>query len=56
VLAVGFPVGVDTADAGFPAPSATTPLRVTAPGAAAVWANTVWANAGKAAAIEITTA
>jgi hypothetical protein len=56
VLAVGFPVGVATAEAGFPAPSATTPLRVTAPGGAAVGVAAVWANAGKAAAIEITTA
>jgi hypothetical protein len=52
VVAVGltFVVG-DTAGAEVPVPSVTMPLRVTSPGVAAFWA-----NAGKAAAIEISAA
>ena len=52
MVAVGltFVVG-DTAGAEVPVPSVTMPLRVTSPGVAAFWA-----NAGKAAAIEISAA
>ena len=52
MVAVGltFVVG-DTAGAEVPVPSVTMPLRVTPPGVAAFWA-----NAGKAAAIEISAA
>jgi hypothetical protein len=52
VAAVGLTLVVgETADAEVPVPSVTMPLRVTPPGVAAVCA-----NAGKAAAIEISVA
>jgi hypothetical protein len=52
VAAVGVTEVVgDTADAEVAVPSVTMPLLVTLPGVAAVWA-----NAGKATAIEITNA
>ncbi|HEX3411514.1 MAG TPA: hypothetical protein VHT00_07315 [Stellaceae bacterium] len=52
MAAAGVPeVAGDTADTEVPVPSVTVPLRVTPPGVAAVCA-----NAGKAAAIETSTA
>ena len=51
MAAVGVTEVVGAADTDVPVPSVTMPLLVTLPGVAAVWA-----NAGKATAIEISNA